>query len=150
MSITASIDLSLFNNSDYIFSSIDLLELMINNNWIIKKNNKISYLPLGDDDLFEWTENEMKENELKEIIKKKEIEKEIIGIVFYWENTDIGVSMLCFPDNQITFNLNINRVVIDEKECREITDTNWYLERIIPCLKTDKFKVQNVKFCQEW
>lgn len=150
MSISSSIDILLWNNKNYKLSILDLIDSMLNNNWKIIKSEKICYLPLEDDDLFEWTESVLTENQLKEIVKQKEIKKEIIGIIFYWKNTDIGISMLMFQDNQITFSLDINRVVIDSVEQMNLTDVNWYIKRIIPCLNTEKFKIQNIKFSQEW
>jgi len=150
MSVSASIDVVLFNKQNYIFSILDVINMMLNNNWKIENEGKISYLPLGDNGLYDWTENVITENQLKQIVRQKELEKETIGVIFYWENTDIGVSMLVLQDNQITFNLNINRVQIESLKFMKVTDVNWYLNRIIPCLNTEKFKVQDVKFHQDW
>lgn len=149
MSTTASIDIEILNNSDYIVSAVYLMDEMLNKNWNVRYNGKINYLPLGDEDLFEWTENILTEDQLREIIKQKELQNEIVGIVFYWDDTNIAISMLKFQDNQISFNLNINRVVIDSMKSTNITDVNWYLTKIIPCLNTEKSKICSVKFNQD-
>lgn len=83
-------------------------------------------------EFFDWREDAITDTNLREIINQKESMKEIIGIIFYWEDTDIGLSMLIFQDYQISFNITINRLKINSSNAVDITNVNWYLERIIP------------------
>lgn len=149
MSVVSSINISFIRNDVYDFTIIDLINAMLINNWKMVRNEKICYLPLGDDDLFDWNEKRILESELCDIVKQKEVSKEIVGIVFYWENTDIGLSMLIFQDYQISFSININRVKIDFSNVIDITDVSWYLEKIIPCFNSKKFKIQNLNFSED-
>ena len=134
MSISASIDVSILKNDIYNFSAKDLLLEMIDKGWKTRKNNKICYLPLGDE-LFDWIEEEISELDLMKIILKKEQNNEIIGIVLFWEDTDIGISMLIFQNCQVTFNITINRMKLDNVSNIDITDINWYIKKIIKYFK---------------
>lgn len=149
MSISASIDISFAKNDIYNFSVIDVIDAMLKNNWKVINKKGVYYLPFGDDDLFDWHEKEINLKELKKIIEQKENAKETIGLVFYWESTDIGVTMLQFDDHMISFILNINRVKITSLDFMDITDVNWYLERIIPCFNKKNFQIVNINFIQD-
>ncbi len=143
MSISASIDIFLLKNDKYYFSVKDLIQEMQKNGWNIKKDGKICYLPLQDE-LFNWTEHPISETEWMEIVFQKEQNNEIIGVMFYWKNTKIGISMLVFPDGQITFQMTVNRLKLNS----DITNVNWYLKKIMICF--DKFKVTEITFNQTW
>lgn len=145
MSVDASFDLSIIKNDIYHFSAKDLLSEMMCKNWNVVHKGKICYLPLHDT-LFEWTEKDISESALMEIVTQKEQKHEIIGLVLYWQNTDVGVSMLIFPDDKITFGLMINRVKLDVGLNMDITDINWYMERIICCF--EKFQIDEISFQQ--
>ncbi len=145
MSISATIDISILKNDRYHFSVQDLLHEMLRNDWNIKKNGKICYLPFNDKD-FDWIEEDISETDFLEIASKKEEKNEIIGVIFYWKNTDIGMSMLLFQDYQITFQITINRRKLNTM--LDITDVNWYFKNIIVCF--DKFKIVEINFSQTW
>ena len=145
MSISATIDISILKNDKYHFSVQDLLHEMLRNDWNIKKNGKICYLPFNDKD-FDWIEEDISETDFLEIASKKEEKNEIIGVIFYWKNTDIGMSMLLFQDYQITFQITINRRKLNTM--LDITDVNWYFKNIIVCF--DKFKIVEINFSQTW
>ena len=145
MSVSASIDVSFIKNDISNFSATDLIETMLHNNWTIKKDNKICYLPVGDE-LFEWEENEISETKLMEIVYQKELKHETIGVILFWENTDVGVSMLIFQDYQISFNITVNRIKMNDLNCDDITDVNWYLTKIITCFFN--YKISEISFNQ--
>jgi len=146
MSVSASIDVSILKNDKYDFSVEELLNTMISKNWRIKEKGKICYLPL-EDELFDWKEEAISEIDLMKIISKKEQNKETIGVILYWKNTNIGVSMLIFQNYQVTFNIMINRLKLDDINI-DVTDVNWYFKEIIGCF--DKFKIQEINFNQTW
>ena len=58
------------------------------------------------------------------------IAKELIGVVIYWENTDIGALLLIHNSESLSFSFRINTKYIDENA--KILDFNWYASRIIP------------------
>lgn len=147
MSVSASIDISILKNNIYNFSAKDLIAIMINNNWDVKKEDKVCYLPLGDN-LFEWTEKNISYSELMELVTQKEENSETIGLILYWKNTNIGVSMLIFDNLQVSFNITMNRRRLKSVRNMDITDINWYVQKIINCF--DKFKVTEITFNQVW
>lgn len=149
MSVSVSIDIALINNEVYKVTANSIIDAMLRQNWRLEKQGKSRYLPIGDD-LFEWAEHKIVENDLREIIKSKEINKEIIGLELYWQDTEIGVSVLVFQDYQVSFSPNINRIKTNISDSLEITDTNWYFEKILLCFCNEPFKVGEVSFKQSW
>ena len=147
MSVIASFDILFIKNNVYNFSAKSLLYEMTRGNWNFRKNDKICYLPLNDE-LFEWKEENILESEFIEIIDKKEQNHETVGVILYWQNTDIGISMLIFQDCQVSFNIGINRLKLDSVNDIDITNMNWYIEKIINCCK--KFEIVEVNFNQTW
>ncbi len=144
MSITASIDIKLSCKEQKIMTSQEILKRFINNGWAVKNNDKILYLPLGDDDMFEWLDDLVNESELFEIIAKKEQANEIIGVGLTWRDTNIGGTILIYPNFDLTINLTINR----RKLFNDITDVNWYLEKIISCFDNSAVDVESFSFSQ--
>ncbi|WP_160117930.1 hypothetical protein, partial [Lacrimispora sphenoides] len=98
-----------------------------------------------DDDDFDWQENQINKDAFAEIVEQKEQAGEIIGVGLTWGNTDIGVILLIYTNYQLSFSLTINR----KKLQSNITDFNWYLEKILPCLETDFMTVSNFSFSQD-
>ena len=54
MSISASIDLKFLGYGSKQISIKKIIQLLLNFGWTLKDNGKVSYLPLGDDDNFNW------------------------------------------------------------------------------------------------
>lgn len=147
MSVSASLDISIVKNERYPFCAKDLLSQMMRKNWGVMHQGKVCYLPLGDT-LFEWTEKRISQSKLMEMIEQKEQDNEIIGLMLYWKNTDIGISMLIFPDAKIIFQFMSNRVKLENAFYFDMTDVNWYLERILCCF--DRFQIEDICFHQAW
>lgn len=145
MSISASLSVILANRCNQSLSSVKIINSLLNNGWHLEKNNKIYYLPLGDDDDFDWQENQINKDAFAEIVEQKEQAGEIIGVGLTWGNTDIGVILLIYANYQLSFSLAINR----KKLQSNVTDFNWYLEKILPCLETDFMTVSNFSFSQD-
>lgn len=54
----------------------------------------VEYLPLGDDDDFDWQKKFLSEKELKELINNKQDKYERIGLNLYYENSEEGLTLL--------------------------------------------------------
>lgn len=67
---------------------------MIDSSWNIFKDNKIVYLPLGDDSDYDWTSEEIDFDDLTKIIENKASNNEVIGIELLWEKSEIGIYLL--------------------------------------------------------
>lgn len=144
MSIEASMDIRLNGYKEY--SIMDIINNLIEEGWGIKdEKSRVWYLPIGDDDDFDWEHNEISAEELSLIVKRKEKLKETVGVILYWEQTNIGVSVLCDSWMKFSINLSINRKKIDEDDIRSVTDVNWYVRNIINPLKKE-YQIEKFSF----
>ncbi|HOQ01556.1 MAG TPA: hypothetical protein PK604_12200 [Acetivibrio clariflavus] len=55
---------------------------------------KVSFLPLGDNDDYDWQSEEIDLEQLMDIIDKKEKQNEVIGVILYWDKSSIGMQLL--------------------------------------------------------
>ncbi len=147
MSISASIDIKIYSKSNTRISATNIINTLVDHGWELQRNNKITYISVGDDDLFDWKEQCTSEINILEIICQKEDLQEIIGVNIYWMNSDVGLSMLIFNNYEISFSLSINRVKIKLIET-DITDVNWYLEKLAPCFSNDLL-ISKITFNQD-
>ncbi|MDS0526552.1 hypothetical protein NNC19_12745 [Clostridium sp. SHJSY1] len=146
MSISASIDVKLARNNNEKISAKKLISILISDKWRLQDNGKISYLPLGDDDDFDWQYDEISINELMDIVDKKEERREVIGLIMLWDTTEIGVNLLIHSELELSFSCSINRKKLNNLDNRSITDVNWYVEKIIPLLQKNNYIVESFSF----
>lgn len=135
MSISASIDVKLFEKN---ISLQEIIESLVSAGWNVTKNDYTSFLPLEDNDMFEWqSKKNMSPDELRRLLKDKQIAREIIGLFIIWQKTDIGGSLLFWPEHNYTsfsMNLSSDRQYIKLNNFCKITDFSWYLEKLLPPL----------------
>lgn len=143
MSVSASIDIQLGKVSNEKISALQVINTFITNKWRIQNDNNISYLPLGDEDSFEWQSDDISVEQLINIVEKKESHGEIIGILMFWDSTEIGVELLIRSELELSFNLSINRKLIGNTEN---TDINWYIEKIVVLLKENNYIIEYFSF----
>ena len=114
--------------SNYSESIADVLKIFQQIGWYIyNPQGKVEYLPIGDDDEYDWQCDEISESELYDIISKKIAGKEQIGINLFYCNGPEGISLMAANTSQIILSITINRKTIKGK----YTDMSWYLENII-------------------
>jgi len=142
MSISASIDFKILNNN---VKCIQIVNLFLKYGWTLNDCGCITYLPVGDKDDFDWISEKITCDEIFKIIELKEVEKEIIGIVITWKNTEIGGSCLFFENGLFSFCLNVNRKIIKSSLVRR-TDVSWYLTRILPVFELENIQIETIKF----
>lgn len=149
MSVEASIDIRL---NEYIkYGIMDIIEALIEGGWILRnKQNEVSYLPIGDEDNFDWLEETITQDELKDIIEKKESLNEVVGVKMYWKDTNIGITLLLYSYKEFSVSLSINRKKINAVDTRSVTDINWYIQTIVETLKEQKHQIESFTFeeCQ--
>jgi hypothetical protein len=135
MSILANITIHLKKMKSEPISVLNIIDTLLSTGWTIDDGGKVSYLPLGDNDEFDWKIREnISTKEFKEIVRKKEMAGEFIGIIMTLKDTTIGGTFLFRLDQAISFNLDINRREIAIGNSYSITDFQWYLEKILPPL----------------
>ena len=150
MSISASIDVKFVTSEDKGNSIGGIVIGLLNNGWTLNDNGKISYLPVGDDGDYNWVSESINIDELINILDEKERRNESIGVSLTWGDTNIGGTLLIWDKESLSFNLSINRKIINQDSSMGITDVNWYLEKLISGLINEKFKVESFSFKQSY
>lgn len=130
--MTNSLSLNIKLDSNTTIRTKDIIILLINGGWNIVREEKITLLPLHDDDMFEWTQLDISMDEFMMLIDQKEDLKELIGVELSWSDTKIGGQILLYSGADFSFELNINTQYIQSK--LDIPDFNWYAEKIFSVL----------------
>ena len=147
MSVQASILIEFLNSSQNYIKTTDLINLILKSGWTLNDHGGISYLPIGDNGDFDWfIQAHITQNELMQILKEKEKKKELIGIVLTWQNTNIGGSFLFYPSNEISVSLNIDRKILYGINNFKMTNSNWYLLRLIPIFYENNIVIKSFTF----
>jgi hypothetical protein len=145
MSVSAAIDLELSTSSDRV-SAKKVLMTLHDFGWSFDDHGNVSYLPVGDQDDFDWQSEKMSVENLLEIVEAKEQRGELIGVTITWKDTGIGGQLLLQSDGTMTFSITVNRKCIDEET--RITDVNWYLMRLLLPLNQNGFYVAFFQFSE--
>ena len=129
MAKEASIEINCQRYSDRISEVIELLDIV---GWsFFDEDENVEYLPLGDRGDYNWQMGEtLTEGEVYSLIGRKQEHGEMVGVVMYYHDTDIGITLLAESTASIMIMLNINRKTVGE-DFYEITDIGWYTEHIV-------------------
>ena len=146
MSLDISINIKLARKGDKKIDTVTLLKNLISGGWNIVNNNSISYLPIGDEGDYDWQEDEMTIDDFFNIVRIKEENSEVIGVMIRWKDSEIGGSFLIYSNLEMTFSICINRKKIKLGNNEEITDINWYIERLIILLKSKNYIVESFSY----
>jgi hypothetical protein len=153
MSISASLDIILQTSNNEEAHAFDIINILSGAGWSFINNAYISYLPLHDNDEFNWkTEKNIAAKELEKLLISKEKANELVGILMTWANTEIGGDFLFWPKevSNKTFSVNLNafRPMVKLNSNYEIIDFQWYLEKLLPPLE-EAFGVESFLFEQQ-
>ena len=147
MSVQASINIEFANLSQNRKNSIDIIKMLLDSGWTFNDNGGISYLPVGDNGDFDWLlQTKISQKELMQILAEKEKKKELIGIVLTWQDTNIGGSVLFYNSGEISFILNVDRKILHGFNNFKMTDSNWYLVRLIPIFYRNNMPIKSFTF----
>lgn len=134
------------NCSRYSEKIIDIIGLFNKTGWkYYNTEEKIQYLPLGDNDDFHWQKRFLSEKELEEIINKKQERSELVGLNLYYENSQEVITLLAKNTKEIVIALNINRKTVENNR-ESITDVGWYFNNIVQRFKEKGCPIDYVKF----
>ena len=86
-------------------------------------DGKAEYLPLHDDDMFDWQAAPVPAEEVLAIVTEKQRCGELCGVILYHQDSDRGFSLLAKNTAEIMLNLTINRKTV----CDDFTDVSWYI-----------------------
>lgn len=116
------------NCSSYSENITDILKIFQQIGWdIYNSQGKVEYLPIGDEDEYNWQCEDISEIELYNIISEKKAKKEQVGVNLFYNNGMDGISLIAYTTDQIMLSITINRRIVQGK----YTDMIWYLENII-------------------
>jgi hypothetical protein len=142
MSHAAGINITISSGTK---SILELIEVFLNNGWSVKDHGHISYLPLGNEDAFNWQHIALAAwPKIVEILKQKEKNRELIGLVMTWKDANIGGEFLFFPDRErLAVSWSVNRKAL--KHCADFTDHSWYLTRILAPLLKEGIVIESIQ-----
>ena len=114
--------------SSYSDNIIEILKKFKQIGWDIhRQQGETEFLPVGDDDMYEWQCEKISEIKLYEIVSKKMALREQIGVNLFYGNGSEGISLLADTTKEIMLSMSIDRKTYKGNN----TDMIWYLENII-------------------
>lgn len=139
MSHTTSIDITCHTS----LSSVELVKVLLDSGWNLNDHGSISMLPLHDNDQFGWSRIPFHAENVQHalnILTEKQMCGELLGIVLMWQDSQVGGEVLLATNGVLTFIASINREKLLREE--ELTDVNWYLQRLIVPLMRSKIGIE--------
>lgn len=70
-----SVSLNVKLNSNAMRSCKEIIILLLRYGWNIEKNSKITFLPLNDDDMFDWTSSNITFDNFIKLVEKRKMRK---------------------------------------------------------------------------
>lgn len=135
MSRTISIDFE----ASKPFDAIEFIKHLERQGWDISYDGNITYLPTGDDGMYDWRVACLNDIDLIfEELQKKILLKESIGIVLVDKETSSGGEFLIWPDyTNFSFSLSI--------KSNELRDSEYYINKINDSLASNGNELLNVE-----
>lgn len=116
------------NCSAYSQDLLEIIKLFKSIGWDIHNlKGETEYLPLNDNDMYNWKCEILSESELYDIISRKIENREIVGISLFYSKGSEGVSLLANNTSEILLSIITNRRIIKGNN----TDMAWYIKNII-------------------
>lgn len=150
MAKEASIEINCERYSQRLSEIIELLDMI---GWgFFDEDDNVEYLPLGDRGDYNWQIGaSMSKGELYSLIGRKQERGEMVGLVMYYCDTDVGITLLAENTASIMIMLNINRRTLGE-DFYEITDIGWYTSNLVHKLirngcPVDLFQYEEIESC---
>lgn len=128
MSISSSIEIALSKP----VARMIILQKFEEFGWSYNDHGKVTFLPVGDVDDFDWQHECIPLEELFKILAEKDNQKELIGVVMTWRDTNTGGTFLVKENGTIIMSPDINRRVLNVESYNKITDINWYMSKLVP------------------
>lgn len=129
MSREASIRL---NCMEYTTDIKTIVQVLLKIGWkLYNTHNKVEFLPLGDEDDYNWQEKFLTENDALKLVADKQAYHEMIGLNLFHEESDRGVTLLARETSNISLCLEINRKRLNDDDRDSFTDFTWYFNNII-------------------
>ena len=105
-------------------------------------DGQTEYLPLHDDDMFDWQAAPLSDAELFALIAEKQACGELCGVILYHQESDRGFSLFAKNTAEVMLNLTVNRKTV----CGDFTDASWYIEHTAAALECIGCTVQAMNY----
>jgi len=146
LSLSASFDFTLVSNQVEVISAVDIIQRMLKFGWTLNDGGVVSYLPLGDQDDYDWQRVRITIDELLPMLREKEQKNEVIGVGMTWKDTDIGGEFLFRGSGEISISLSINRKTLRDTMGGVVMDLSWYLTKLLPILSQGDLIVESFSY----
>ena len=123
--------------SSYSDNITDIIKVLNDAGWIFR-NDIMEYLPLHDDDNYDWQEEQLSCEKLFGIVSEKQKNGELAGVILYHRDSDRGIILLAGSTKEIMIAPDINRKLLidDVRNNCDFTDISWYIMNI--CVELQK------------
>jgi hypothetical protein len=141
MGISASTDI-LFD--DWKNGPLDVIKALLLDDWVNTEDAKVHYLPLYDNDQFNWKEAEPSDWEKILIeLEQKSQSGEVIGIIILSKSLETGGHFYLHPrEKTLSISWHINRKQINGSL---LTDFDWYESRLIKPMLKSNLKIGSIQ-----
>ena len=140
MSVSASIQIQFLDKKQ-----IDIVILLLNAGWTFNDNGHQTYLPIGDNDEWDWLWDNLNNEDLLAILKNKQELSEVIGIGMTWSDSSRGGELIFEKNNSLIFNISNNRLISEST----VTDFDWYLKKIVCAFNLHGVVIESIS-CYEY
>ena len=151
MSVSASIEIFLTQNQNLVLNTplCEIVKMFLGMGWTYEYEEITNILPIGHKNEFSWPGFKLSSSEFWDILYKKEELGELIGISLSWQKTEIGGQFLL--DSKVSNELVVTILPVYDRQKKkeyDLTDFDWYLEKIIPAIDLEIFYIQKVVFIE--
>ena len=111
------------------------------------KEGNISFFDSASGEDYDWKCIHFGESAREQLIQSSCNKNGVIGVILYYMDTGIGVSMLVSSLEEIQLICNINRVTVPNNSA--ITDFAWYFNKIIIPMGNIDLVFDQIEFCAD-
>ena len=135
MSVTSSISIKFTKNVD----AIEVIMAFLKSEWVYVYHGAIMYLPLHDQDMYDWQYDPVEEwQRIISLLEKKRDQREPVGLAMSSDTEGATFSFDGGANLSIILDADRRKLV----EGQPFTDFSWYLKKIVCPLIAAKFSIE--------